>query len=176
MNNRIKTKLKFSKSKRSGSWIGFVSINTKNGCVKGVREDAKEPKMICVVTSKLAPFIEPDVLYDVQMVPMKNKNTGLIVVEAEPHAFEASIETVIVKNAVYVINVKFGNKVIKFDPKDGRLDSVRTIDGAVKVLEGRKDIKNQLQVIDDFIKSANILLTTYENDGHYVTRKKTNGR
>ena len=44
MNNRIKTKLKFAKSQRSGSWVGFVSINTKNGCVKGVREDAKEPK------------------------------------------------------------------------------------------------------------------------------------
>jgi len=176
MNNRIKTKLKFAKSQRSGSWVGFVSINTKNGCVKGVREDAKEPKKICVVTSELAPFIEPGVLYDVQMIPMKNKNAGFIVVEAEPHAFEANIESVIVKNAVYMINVKFGNKVIKFDPKDGRLDSVRTIDGVVKVLESRKDIKNQLQVIDDFIKSANILLTTFENDGHYVARKKAAGR
>lgn len=42
--DKIKTKLKFTKSERSGSWVGFVSINTKNGRVKGVREDAKRKK------------------------------------------------------------------------------------------------------------------------------------
>lgn len=174
--NRIKTKLKFFKSDRSESWVGFVSINTKNGRVKGVREDADGPKKVCIVTHELAPFIEPNILYDVEMIPMKNKDAGYIVVVAEPHAFEAHIETTLVKNAVYQVTVKFGNKVVIFDPKDGKQDSVRNIDGVVKVLESRKDIKNQLQVIEDFVKSANILLSTFENDGHYVPRKKTTKR
>lgn len=42
--DKIKTKLKFIKSDRTESWVGFVSINTKTGYIKGVREDAKGPK------------------------------------------------------------------------------------------------------------------------------------
>lgn len=172
--DKIKTKLKFVKSDRTGSWVGFVSINTKNGCVKGVREDAKEHKKVCVVTHELASIIEPNVLYDVEMIPMKNKNAGYIVVKAEPHAFEARITSSVVKNAVYLVEVKFGNKTIIFDPLDGRKDSVRTIDGVIEVLQYRKDIKDLLQVIDDFQKTANIVMTAFENDGHYVVgaRKK----
>ena len=71
--DKIKTKLKFIKSDRTESWVGFVSINTKTGYIKGVREDAKGPKKVCIVTHELEPIIEPNVLYDVQMVPMKNE-------------------------------------------------------------------------------------------------------
>lgn len=170
--NKIKTKLKFVKSDRTGSWVGFVSINTKNGCVKGVREDAKEPKKVCVVTHELAPIIEPGVLYDVELIPMKNANAGYIVIKAEPHAFEARISSTVVKNAVYVVEVKFGNKTIIFDPLDGRKDSVRTIDGVIEVLQYRKDIKDLLQVIDDFQKAANCVMTAFENDGHYVVARR----
>lgn len=169
--NRIKTKLKFVKSERSGSWVGFVSINTKTGYVKGVREDAEECKKVCVVTHDLAPNIEPNVLYDVQMIPMKNKDAGFIVVVAEPHAFEAKISSTVVKNAVYTVEVKFGNKTIIFDPLDGRKETVRTINGVISQLEYRKDIKNLLQVIEDFRKTANIVLTAFQNDGHYVPKK-----
>lgn len=166
--DKIKTKLKFSKSDRSGSWVGFVSVNTKTGYVKGVREDAKEKKKVCVVTHELASVIEPNVLYDVELIPMKNKEAGFIVVKAEPHPFEAKISSCVVKNAVYQVEVKFGNKTIIFDPLDGRKESVRTIDGVINVLQYRKDIKNLLQVIDDFSKAANIVMTAYKNDGHYV--------
>lgn len=165
--NKIKTKLKFVKSDRTGSWVGFVSINTKNGYVKGVREDAKEPKKVCVVTHELAAIIEPNVLYDVELIPMKNENAGFIVVKAEPHAFEAKISSTIVKNAVYLVEIKFGNKTIIFDPLDGRKDSVRTIDGVIEVLQYRKDIKDLLQVIDDFRHAANNVMAAYESDGHY---------
>lgn len=88
--DKIKTKLKFIKSDRTESWVGFVSINTKTGYIKGVREDAKGPKKVCIVTHELEPIIEPNVLYDVQMVPMKNEKAGYIVVAAEPHAFDLS--------------------------------------------------------------------------------------
>ena len=82
--DKIKTKLKFIKSDRTESWVGFVSINTKTGYIKGVREDAKGPKKVCIVTHELEPIIEPNVLYDVQMVPMKNeKEEGLIQMVAD---------------------------------------------------------------------------------------------
>ena len=170
--DKIKTKLKFVKSDRTGSWVGFVSINTKNGCVKGVREDAKEPKKVCVVTHELADIIEPNVLYDVELVQMKKANAGYIVVKAEPHAFEARISSTVVKNAVYTVEVKFGNKTIIFDPLDGRKESVRTIDGVIGVLQYRKDIKDLLQVIDDFKNAAYNVMAAFEKDGHYVQRKK----
>lgn len=103
---------------------------------------------------------------------MKNEKAGYIVVAAEPHAFDAKITSTVVKNAVYLVEVKFGNKTIKYDPLDGVKDSVRTIDGVVEELSKRKDIKNLLLVIDDFCKSANIVLTAFQNDGHYVAAKK----
>ena len=162
--DKIKTKLKFIKSDRTESWVGFVSINTKTGYIKGVREDAKGPKKVCIVTHELEPIIEPNVLYD--------EKAGYIVVAAEPHAFDARITSTVVKNAVYLVEVKFGNKTIKYDPLDGVKDSVRTIDGVVDELSKRKDIKNLLLVIDDFCKSANIVLTAFQNDGHYVAAKK----
>lgn len=36
--DKIKTKLKFIKSDRTESWVGFVSINTKTGYIKGSYE------------------------------------------------------------------------------------------------------------------------------------------
>jgi len=166
--DRIKTKLKFKKSDRTGSWVGFVSVNTKTGYIKGVREDADEPKKVCVVTHDLALMIEPNVLYDVQMIPMRNKNAGYIVVVAEPHAFEAHISSTVVRHAVYRVEVRFGNKIVVFDPKDGRKDSVRTINGVVKYLEHRKDIRDIVSVVDRFEQAANAMLTTFKNDGYYV--------
>lgn len=165
---RIKTKLKFKKSSQTDSWVGFVSVNTKTGYIKGVREDDEQPKKVCVVTHELSPMIEPNVLYDVQMIPMRNKNAGYIVVAAEPHAFEAKISSTVVKHAVYVVEVKFGNKTVIFDPKDGKKDSVRTIDGVVHYLEHRQDIANIVQVIEDFQRTANVVLTAFQNDGYYV--------
>lgn len=169
---KIKTKLKFSKSDRTGSWVGFVSVNTKNGYIKGVREDAEEPKKVCIASHELAPLIEANVLYDCQLIPMKDKKAGYIVVAAEPHAFEAKINTTVIKNAVYMVEVKFGNKTIKFDPMDGRKDSVRSISGVLNVLKYRKDIKNLLQVLEDFENAANIVLTQYKNDCNDVARRR----
>lgn len=167
-----KTKLKFVKSERTGSWVGFVTINPKNGCIKGVREDSKEPKKVCVVNHDIASTIEAGVLYNVEMVPMKNPKGGFVVVAVEPYEFEAVIKTDYVKNAVYRVSVKFGNKTIIYDPMDGRKDSVKTIEGVAAILEARKDIKDLTNVIYSFRRSANILLTTFEEDGHYVTKNK----
>lgn len=169
---KIKTKLKFVKSNRTGAWVGFVSINPKNGCIKGVREESEEPKKVCVVSHDIACIIEPNVLYDVEMIPMKSPERGYIVVEANPHAFEAKISTFVVKNATYRVEVKFGNKTIIYDPVEGRKDSVRSIDGVLQILEYRKDINNLPQVIDDFCVAANLVATTYLSDRNYGKASK----
>jgi hypothetical protein len=174
--NRIKTKLKFVKSDRSGSWVGFVSINPKSGCIKGVREKDRTPKKVCIVSHELACVIEPNVLYDVEMIPMQRSEKGYIVMKATPHAFEAKVSSFVVKDATYRVEVKFGNKTIVYDPVEGRKDTMRSIDGVAKLLEHRKDIQNITQVIDDFYTAANIVSTTYLNDkfnGNGKIGKKT---
>ena len=170
--DRIKTKLKFVKSDRTGSWVGFVSINPKNGRVFGVREDDKNPKKVCVASREVACFIEPGVLYDVQLIPMKNKSAGYIVVEAEPHAFEAKITPTVIKNVIYKVEVKFGNKTLLFDPKEGKLDSVRDLDKCAEMLKKRMDVKNLLQVVDDFLKVGQTVLSSYQNDQYEINKKR----
>jgi hypothetical protein len=160
---KIYTKLKFVKSEESGAYIGFASKNPQTSRVVGVREDSKYPKKICIVDKELTNYIIPNILYEVALVPMREKN-GYIVVEANPFTFDAEIETTYVKKAIYKIEVKFGNKTILFDPIDGEKDSVRTIAGVKKVLEKRMDIKNSQQVIEDFLDVSYLLMKHYEND------------
>lgn len=165
---KIKTKLKFARSSRTGAWVGFVSIDAETGRVKGVREHAPGPKKVCVASNEIAGNIIENVLYDVEMIPMDDPKSGYVVINAEPHQFEATISTTLVKNAVYMVEVRFGNKKIVYNPMDGRTESMRTIAGAVRVLEERVDVVGLPQVIDDFCKAANILLMHYKSDGYYV--------
>lgn len=164
---RIKTKLKFTKSKKSNSWVGFVSFG-KYGAV-GVRETDEAPKKVCVVSYKLAGSIEPNVLYDVVLVPMTN-NDGFVVIQATPHMFEAVISSTVIRHARYIVSIKFGHKGLFFDPLHGRSDCVRTIDGVINVLKYRKDVKNLCQVIDDFRRSAEIVLAEFINDGYEIKK------
>ena len=169
--NKIKTKLKFVKSERSGAWVGFASQNPKNGRIFGVREDDERLKKVCVASYECSSVIEAGVLYDVEMVPMKNANAGYVVLSAVPHAFEAKIEATIVKNAIYKVEVKFGNKTILYDPKEGKHDTVKNLEECAKVLKARKDIKDLMQVLDDFNHAAQIVLANYENDKNSTARK-----
>lgn len=164
----VKTKLKFSKSTKSNSYVGFITINNV-GAVRGVREDSTLPKKVCILSQDIDQVIE-NVLYDVELVPMKNGKAGYVVISAEPHLFKAKIETVLVKNALYKVEVSFGNKTIVYDPMDGIKYNVKTIKGVTSVLESRKDIENLPEVIEKFERAANMLLMIFEQDGHYVNR------
>lgn len=161
---RIYTKLKFTVSDKTYATVGFVSQNSKTGEIRGVRQDDQHPKKICVVDRKIASDILLNTLYDVVMVPMANKD-GYVVIEATPVQFRATIETTYIPKAIYHIDVKFGNKKIQFDPKDGRKDSVRKLDLCRRVLETRVDVKNLPQVMEDFDEAVSNLLRKYENDG-----------
>ena len=160
-------RLKFTRSEESGALVGFVTRKTKNSSLLGVRQNADCKKQICLVDKVLAPQIMENVLYECVLIPMTNKN-GYIVIDAKPTRFEARIVSAYVKNAIYLVEVKFGNKTIRFDPFDGQRDSVRNIEACREVLEKRVDIKHLDQVVEDFNRSARTILRLMERDGHYM--------
>ena len=161
---KIRTKLKFIKSDKTDAYISFVSQNPKTGRYCGVRQDSPYPKKVCVPDKKLSCDILTNVLYDVVLIPMSEKN-GYVVIEAVPCEFKATIETTYIPKIAYKVEVKFGNKVILFDPFDGKKESVRNLQSCRSVLEKRVDIKNILQVVDDFEKAANSIINKMYSDG-----------
>ncbi len=163
---RVHTKLKFIKSEQTGAYVSFVSQNPKTGRICGVRQDSEYPKKICILDKKLMCDVLLNVLYDATLVPMAEKN-GYVVIEITPVQFKATIEITYVPKSIYVVEVKFGNKVIRFDPKDGRKESIRSIEGCKNILEKRIDIKDVTQVVDDFIDSATDIMRKFINDGLY---------
>lgn len=168
---RIKTKLKFVRSNESGAYISFVSQNPKTGRICGVRQDSEYPKKICILDKKLMCQVLLNTLYDATLIPMAEKN-GYIVVDVSPVQFKATIETSYVPKAIYVVEVKFGNKVIRFDPLDGRKDSIRILEECKNVLAKRTDIQNIMQVIDDFVAAATNIKNRYISDGFLYNEKR----
>ena len=63
--------------------------------LKGVREDSRYGKQICVLAEDLKGTIEPNVLYSVELKPM-HKAKGYVVVAATPVQFPATVKTIIV--------------------------------------------------------------------------------
>ncbi len=163
---RIYTKLKFVISEQTGAIVSFVSQNPLTKQIRGVRKDDPYPKKVCVVDKNLAPYILLNVLYDVTLIPMAEKD-GYVVVEANPVEFPATIETTYMRKVAYRVEVKFGHKTIIFDPKDGEKKSVRSFKECVKLLEKRVDIKDIFDVVKEFSDEAYKLIRLYERDGYF---------
>lgn len=163
-----KSQIKFAKSERTGELIGFVSRHSKTRQLKGVREDSRFGKQICVLSEDLKGTIEPNVLYSVELKPM-HKAKGFVVVAATPVQFTARVESIIVPKALYKVTVTFGNKTVYFDPKDGKSAMSKTIEGVLSILRERKDIRNLGGVIDDFTRQAQTLLRRFAMDGFIYT-------
>jgi hypothetical protein len=159
-----KSQIKFAKSEHTGELIGFVSRHSKTRQLKGVREDSRFGKQICVLSEDLKGTIEPNVLYLVELKPM-HKAKGYVVVAATPVQFQARVESMIVPKALYKVTVTFGNKTVYFDPKDGKSAMSKTIDGVLSILKGRKDIRNLEGVTEDFIRQSQALVRRFEQDG-----------
>ena len=168
--NVIHTKLKFVKSEVKDAYISFVSINKKTGRVKGVRQDSKYEKKVCILDKVLSQYVIPNALYDATIVPMKSER-GYVATQINLVKFNATVEVTYVPKAVYSIDVKFGNKDIRFNPLDGKKDSVKYFDECLEVIKQCVDIRNLDEVVDDFTKAATQLLRQYENDGYYVAKK-----
>jgi len=168
---RVYTKLKFIKSEETGCPISFVSQNPKTGRICGVRQDSEYPKKVCIVDKALASQILFNVLYDSTLIPMHDKN-GYVVIAVEPVQFKAVITSNYVKNNIYLVEVKFGNKTIRFDPFNGRKESIRSLLACREVLRKRVDVKDLMQVVDDFTHQANTMLALLENDRYSRNRRK----
>jgi hypothetical protein len=161
-----KTQIKFTKSEETGEIIGFVSRHSKTKKLKGVREDSGYGKQVCVLSLELKGKIIPNLLYNVELKTMHNRN-GYVVVSAEPVLFKALVEMVVIPNITYQVQIKFGNKTVYFDPLFGRTQSSKTIEGVLKVLNGRKDVEDLDSVVKDFEKKANLLIKKMNTDGFY---------
>ena len=159
------SQIKFAKSESTGELIGFVSRHSKTRQLRGVREDSRFGKQICVLSEDLKGSVLPNILYAVEMKPM-HKQHGYVVVAATPVLFKAVIETIVVPKTIYQVTVTFGNKKIFFDPKDGRSVNSRTIEGVAAVLDARPDIANKEQTLVDFKKQAKALVGRMQLDGY----------
>ena len=159
-----KSRVKFTQSPRTGEIIGFVSRNSKTKLLRGVPETSPYGKKICVLSADLKGTVEPNVLYDVELVPMHRVN-GYVVVAAKRTLFEAKFETEMVPGITYRLKITFGHKTIYFDPVDGRSPSSTTADGVVRVIAEREDILDKEEVIERFRKEAGMLMALITYDG-----------
>ena len=102
---------------------------------------------------------------------MSDKN-GYVVIEAEPVQFNAVIKTKYLKGLYYRVEVKFGNKLLIFDPYNGKKESIRSFTAAREILEKRVDLKNVTQVVEDFEKAANRIVSLMKADQLLGYRRK----
>lgn len=164
-----KTKLKFIESEKTGEMISFVNGGQGNQ-LRGVHENENVPKQIVLIGKDIAGSIEvkPKVLYDVQLIPMKN-HSGYLVVDISIAQFNAEIEM-----GDDRINIVFGNKTIIYQPRNLK-PSIGTIDGVVSALSNRIDLKDKDYVIQSFRDKAQELLSTMAEQDEEDKKKLLTG-
>lgn len=159
----ICTKMKLVKSSDTGYIVGFVSRNPKTGVWRGVRQDSAFPKKVCVLDRRLIPYTLTNRLYDVTMIPMKNKD-GFVIVEAQPVMFKAKINTYHVEKQIYKVEVLFGGSSIIYDPMEGRLQSVKDLQTAVDTLRQRTDIQDINTIVEQFSNESSKILSAFKRE------------
>lgn len=156
-------------SKETNEVIGFVTRNSTTRMLRGVDEKNESPKKICVLSEDLKGLIQPGIVYDVEVKPMR-KGNGYVVISASRRKYPAKFEMQILPKVVYQVRITFGHKTIFFDPKDGNSPSSRTIAGVEKALRERKDLDEVEEVITKFRALAAELMEKYEQDGYIIRR------
>lgn len=178
---KIRTMLKFIKSEKNGALISFVSQNPVNNVVCGVRQDSPYPKKIVIIDREIANNILVNVLYDCVLIPMtkvfnektgENHIPGYIAIEANPVQFKARITTKYIRGIKYKVEVTFGNKVICFDPFKGQKESVKSLPACRAILEKRCDVKDLMEVVEDFETAAINLMELMKQDMRQIHNKK----
>lgn len=155
---QIKTNLKFKRDEK-GELYGFVT-KTDNGSWRGCREDEVKKKI--VLTDKhLGQSMQENVLYQVVLIPMRS-DSGFIAIQAKLVQFTAKIETE-TRHGEYKVVVKFGNKVVTYNPQstDNRRNNPQAI---AKYLRERVDLKYSNAVAEEFINCACLLLCIYNKN------------
>lgn len=157
----IRTKIKFSRSAKDGvTLVGYVTKNDRN-VYRGCRESDPAKKKVVIPDTAVASVMIENALYDCALKPMSN-GSGFIAVKAELCLFPAVVDTTITNNR-FKVTVKFGNKTIVYDPQYGVDDSRKTVEGVLEILRGRNDIRDKEQIIDAFLRSANMVSAIYKD-------------
>ena len=113
--NNIKTHLKFSRTE-DGALVGFVTISTTNGYIRGVRENSRLPKQICIVPDYCKPLIKEGVVYDVELRKVSKEANWFMVIDASEHLYKPDVRFDIdfqCKRAR--IECRIGNKLYVYD-------------------------------------------------------------
>lgn len=152
------------KSEKTGYIVGFVSQNPVTGIWHGVPEDKPYPKKICVLDRSLVPYILLKKLYDVEMVPMRDKD-GFVAKTANPVSYPAKIVCSHIPGMLYHVEAVFGGKRIIFDPSETDDRSVCEMERAIEKLRMRTDVENLEQAVEEFIEE------TYKMNQLYKHRK-----
>ena len=178
---KIRTKLKFIKSEKNGALISFVSQNPVNNVACGARQDSPYPKKIVIIDREMANNILVNILYDCVLIPMtptlnektgENHIPGYIAIEANPVQFKATVTTKYIRGIKYMVEVSFGNKVIRFDPFKGQKESVKSLPACRAVLEKRYDVKDLMDTVESFEEAALNLLDLLKEDMRQIHNKR----
>lgn len=156
----IKTNIKFKKNEK-GVFQGFVTKN-EHGSWRGCREDADVSKKIVLLNPRqISIEIKENTLYQCSLIPMKS-DCGYIVISAKQVQFEAKTETVVHEN-VYRVMVKFGNKIVTYDPtsKQQKRNDIQSI---ADFLRSREDLKYANAVAEEFLDCACLLQSIYNRN------------
>ena len=156
---RIRTNIKFQIDK-DGSPIAFVYKNGM-GSWRGCRENENcGKKKIVVADKEICASIIPEVLYMATLIPMHNEK-GFVAISVKPKRFIAAVKIVPEVHS-YKIQVKFGNKVIEYDPYNKRDLNRSQIDGVCSILSKRPDILNKEQAIATLMEFARTAMRIYK--------------
>lgn len=155
----IRTNIKFKKNEQ-GHLYGFVT--KVKGSWRGVHEEDKEVKKKIVLVDPMAETdIVPDRLYHCSLVPMECDN-GFVVMNAKVVTFHAKIDT-FASGDDYHVDVKFGHKIITYDPSS-QLHIKNNMQSIADMLRKRWDLVKPMEVADNFLDAATIVLTLYKRN------------
>ena len=158
MTQIIRTNIKFKKNER-GSFYGFVT-KTEKGSWRGVRESDGIKKKIVFVDPMAENGMVENMLYHCTLVPM-TEGDGFIVMNASAVHFKAKIETHI--DGEYYVKVSMGYKSVIYEPgsDDPRKNNMQVV---ADMLRKRNDLTDAMQVADDFLDAATLVLMLYKKN------------
>lgn len=158
---KIKTNIKFYKGLDNVADRVYGFVTKINGSWRGCRKEDGKKKIVFVDTT-IAKDIIPNVLYSCSLIPMRN-DEGFIAKSATIIKFEGVICTTCRKD-VYVVSVKFGNKLYIYDPssKERRKRDIKKI---ADTLRNRVDLVDAFNVAEEFINAACMVKHMY-NQAH----------
>lgn len=159
---KIKTNIKFYKGLDNIADRIYGFVTKKDGSWRGCRIEDDIKKKIVFVDAAIAKDILPNILYSCSLIPMRN-DKGFIAKSASVIKFEATIRTTC-RNNVFVVTVKFGNKLYIYDPssKEGRKRDIKKI---ADTLRNRIDLVDAFNVAEEFVNAACMVKHMY-NQSH----------